>query len=104
MKRVVSILKRTQKIFSDHDMNVYAGYSTLCILMALIPLLILIVSLIALLIVGVLHERGKSIREWVNAQHIVVRWGLYLMVIATVLVLGTYGYGFNAQDFIYGAF
>lgn len=49
MKRVVSILKRTQKIFSDHDMNVYAGYSTLCILMALIPLLILIVSLVSLL-------------------------------------------------------
>ena len=49
MKKAVDILKRTQKIFSDHDMNVYAGYSTLCILMALIPLLILIVSLVSML-------------------------------------------------------
>lgn len=44
--RFVQIIMKTLKIFSGHEMSVYAGYATLYILMALIPLLMLIISII----------------------------------------------------------
>lgn len=65
---------------------------------------ILLISLLVLLFVGILHERGFRIRDWFNKQSLVVRWAVYLMVIWTIWIFGTYGFGFSTQDFIYGGF
>lgn len=65
---------------------------------------VLCMSLLILLIVSVLQEKGIMIRDWFNRQCLVVRWGIYLCAICSIWVLGTYGYGFDANDFIYGGF
>ena len=65
---------------------------------------ILLFSLLVLLVVSVLRERGIKIRVWMDEQVLVVRWLIYLFLIWTVWIFGTYGFGFDAQDFIYGGF
>ena len=42
----VLTIKKTLQIFSENEMSVYSGYATLYILMALIPLLMLVISII----------------------------------------------------------
>lgn len=64
---------------------------------------ILLIS-IGLLIFVSFVQRKICIREWILKQHIVIRWGIYLAAIIFIWVFGTYGFGFDAQDFIYGGF
>lgn len=65
--------------------------------------MMLILSLVVLCAVSFLQER-KSIRVWFNKQMFLVRWAIYLAAICVIWIFGTYGFGFNAQDFIYGGF
>lgn len=36
--------------------------------------------------------------------HLPVRWVLYLGAVTVIMVFGTYGWGYDANDFIYGGF
>ena len=49
MKKIIALVKKILKISSDHDLAVYAGYSTLYILTAAIPLLMVIVAAVYLM-------------------------------------------------------
>lgn len=64
---------------------------------------ILTFSCMLLLAVSAIQER-ICIRDWIGKQHLLIRWSLIFGAIAAILIFGTYGYGFNAADFIYGGF
>lgn len=65
---------------------------------------ILSILLIALMwVVGMLQEK-MNIRDEIAKQNIVFRWTLYLMLIASILVFGIYGSGYDASAFVYGQF
>ncbi len=49
-------------------------------------------------------QRNYCIRDKILGQPRVIRWGIYLGAVAVIMVFGTYGYGFDASDFIYGGF
>ena len=66
--------------------------------------LVLLLAIIILVIVSVLQEKRVQIREWFAGQNFIVRWIIYLCAIWSIWIFGTYGYGFNAADFIYGGF
>lgn len=61
-------------------------------------------SVLLLWRVGKAHEEGRSVSNMIMSQRLVIRWGIYMTAIIGIMVFGTYGYGFNAQDFIYGGF
>ena len=65
---------------------------------------VLLLSLLLLFFVSLWQERGGRIREWLGRQHLLLRWGVCFAAILAVILFGTYGYGYQAQDFIYGAF
>ena len=65
---------------------------------------ILAIAIAILVAVSWLQEKGIVIRDWFNRQNTIIRWCIYLGVICVIWVFGTYGYGFNAADFIYGGF
>lgn len=50
------------------------------------------------------QEEGIVISECIMRQRLPVRWLVCMAGICVILVLGTYGYGFDMQDFIYGGF
>lgn len=66
--------------------------------------LVLVLSLVVLLVVEIVQERGISLRDWIAQQGLVFRWSLYLVAIFTILIFGVYGMGFNRNSFIYMGF
>lgn len=65
---------------------------------------VLFLAILVLLAVSVMQERGIKLREWFSRQNFLIRWIIYLCAIWTIWIFGTYGFGFQAQDFIYGGF
>lgn len=63
----------------------------------------LLLCIVLLMKVEALQEKNR-IREMLERQHVIVRWGIYLGGIALVLILGVYGPGYDAAQFIYGQF
>ena len=66
-------------------------------------IIVLVISVGIMFLVSKLQQR-MSIRDMILNQNVVVRWSTYIVVILCIMVFGTYGYGFDAQDFIYGGF
>ena len=64
---------------------------------------VLIFALIILLIVSIYQEK-QCIRDAILAQALPIRWTIYIASILFIFLFGTYGFGFNAADFIYGGF
>lgn len=65
---------------------------------------VLLASVLGLIKISTLQEAGVSIREKIMRQPTIVRWSIYLVAVVVIMIFGTYGFGFNAQDFIYGGF
>lgn len=65
---------------------------------------VLILCLAILFFVSSKQEAGEKIRDEILTYNIVVRWCIYIGTILFVMIFGTYGFGFDAQAFIYGGF
>lgn len=66
-----------------------------------IDVLVLIPSVIVLLCVSIWQEKGGSVLDWIAQTSLPIRWGIYLMGIAVILLLGVYGPGYSTSEFIY---
>ena len=49
-------------------------------------------------------QEKKNMRELIEGQHLILRWGIYLGAIALIAILGVYGPGYSATQFLYGQF
>lgn len=81
--------------FDDSLLFLGFGWKEWCVLLA---------SIGVLLVVGHKQEQGKHIGEHILSLPFYMRCGIYIASILSIMVLGTYGFGFNAQDFIYQGF
>lgn len=68
-----------------------------------IEFIIAVVSLVILLVISILHQKG-SVRERLEHTNIVVRWMILYALLFYVILLGYYGPGYNAAEFIYQGF
>mgnify|MGYP003292227224 CR=1 FL=1 len=50
------------------------------------------------------RQEKEKMRELIEKQHVIVRWCMYLAAIAVIVVLGVYGPGYDATQFLYGQF
>lgn len=66
--------------------------------------LLLILCVLLLMVAGVLHEKGISIRESFGKQPLVFRWIVLFAGIFAILIAGIYGPGYDSAQFIYGGF
>lgn len=64
----------------------------------------LLFGIALLLVVDVLHEKGKSVFAIVNGQEFWFRWILYLGLIWCIIMFGIYGIGYDTSQFIYFQF
>ncbi len=64
---------------------------------------VLIVAVIILYLVSKKQER-ESAGYNIADKPLIIRWGIYIVTIISIIVFGTYGFGYNVQDFIYGGF
>lgn len=69
-----------------------------------IELTITAVSLVILLVVSILQNRGTRIREAIAAKCLPVRWMIWYALLFYTILLGYYGPGYSAAEFIYQGF
>lgn len=65
---------------------------------------VLAISIAVFFSISKIQEAGNIICDIINKQNIIFRWAIYLLAIWVIWIFGTYGYGYNAKDFIYGGF
>lgn len=65
---------------------------------------LMLLSIVGLLIVDYIQEKGIHIRQTIAEQNIVIRWCVYYAAIIILVVFGMYGPGFDAASFIYENF
>ena len=65
--------------------------------------LILLLSLSLLWRISVMQQKG-SVREWLGSKNIVLRWTLLYALLFWVILMGNYGPGYSAAEFIYQGF
>ena len=64
---------------------------------------ILAFGMILLFIVSFISQK-KDVRDYIKEQNIVMRYLIFGVLFAMIIVYGYYGSQFNAADFIYGRF
>ena len=64
---------------------------------------IALVSLLILLLVSGLQQKG-SVRDRIARKPIIIRWSIWFALIFYVILLGCYGPGYSAAEFIYQGF
>ena len=65
---------------------------------------IIIFAVAMLVIVAILREKYGYSRNWMGKQILAFRWMVWIVLFVIVLVLGSYGPGYNASEFIYQGF
>lgn len=65
--------------------------------------IVLFVALIVLFIVDILQER-MSVRDYIAKKPICLRWGIYVLALIVILLLGMYGPGYDQNQFVYMQF
>lgn len=57
-----------------------------------------------MLVVDILHEKNVCIRDMLDRLYLPVRWSIYVGGVIAVILMGIYGPGYSAAQFIYGNF
>ena len=58
-------------------------------------------AVLILFLVDYFHEKGYKIRDWLSNRHFVIRWSVYSILTATVMVAATRQMGGDASQFLY---
>ncbi|MBO5200232.1 MAG: MBOAT family protein [Clostridia bacterium] len=66
-----------------------------------LDLIIICVSLLIVFFVSYYKEKGFSVRDELSKQVLPVRWSVFLILFAAVVLLGVYGPGYSDSSFIY---
>jgi D-alanyl-lipoteichoic acid acyltransferase DltB (MBOAT superfamily) len=66
--------------------------------------IVVIIGIIMMLLVDILHEKGKALRKTIAVQPLPIRWVCYYGMIFAIIIWGIYGAGYDASSFVYGAF
>lgn len=64
----------------------------------------MLLTIIGLIMVDWIKEKGIRIREVIAQQNIVPRWMIYYAALFGLIIFGMYGVGYNAVSFIYQQF
>lgn len=81
--------------FNDSLLALGLGWKEWCVLAGAVSILVYVEHR---------QECGCHIRDAILNKPFYLRWALYIVAITGIMVFGSYGFGFDAQDFIYRGF
>ena len=96
-------LTMIRSIFTVHNWWVLFDDSLLSLGLDWRNFVILLLSIYIMFKVEAAQQR-TVIRDRILEQPLVFRWLLYLTAVAVIIIFGSYGFGYNAADFIYKGF
>ncbi|MBQ8029866.1 MAG: MBOAT family protein, partial [Clostridia bacterium] len=99
-------LKMIKAMFTDIDFAFISGVNEKVFEFGVSEkdLTILFFSIMVLLVVAILQENGVKIRQSLDKQNLPFRWLMLILLIAAIVIFGTWGPGYDATSFIYGNF
>lgn len=97
-------LKMFASIFTGFHWSTLTDGSLLKLGLSIKDLAVVLFGLTAILIVGILHEKGVAIRERIAGWNIAVRWGFLYAAIVIIIIFGAYGAGYIPAKLIYAGF
>lgn len=65
--------------------------------------IIIVIGVILMITVSLLKDKG-SVREMIERKPTIVTFGVYYVLIFTIILLGAYSIGYDASQFIYNQF
>lgn len=66
--------------------------------------MVVVIGLLVLLIVGMIQESGRNIRDLIDRQNIVFRVAFFVMFFYMIVLFGVYGSGYDASSFAYAQY
>lgn len=93
-----------KKIFFQFNPTILLGEEMYNLGLSSLQLLFLLVAICILLFVDYLHEKGKSIRLFLNNQNFLFRWLVYYIAVLGILISALQTFGQDAGMFIYAQF
>ena len=101
---LATAIQMFRNLFADFNPWVLFGKARFSYGLDIHEWFLLIFALLVLIFVSIYQEKGLKLREIFARQNLIIRWAVYLLAICSIWVFGTYGFGYNAADFIYGGF
>lgn len=96
-------IQMLRNIFAVNNIWILFDWSILNLGLSWKQLVVLLISIVILIKTSMMQEK-ICVRDYILSMNVVCRWGIYIGSILVIVIFGTYGYGFNALDFIYGGF
>ncbi len=90
-------------MFTKFDLQKVTGEEMLALGLSASEYIVFLVGVLLMFLVS-MAGRGKSVRVQIAQLPYVVRFGIFVLLFFVVLLFGTYGIGFDAQQFIYNQF
>jgi hypothetical protein len=103
-RRFKVAVKMFLSMFTIKNLGMIFDGKLYCIGLKPADFIVVILGMLLILVVSLFQEKGFNIREKIEKQNIIFRWLLCYGVLIAIIVLGIYGPGYNASDFIYGQF
>ncbi len=101
---VASSIGVYKNLFSEFNIWVFFDQSLYTYGLSRQEFWLVIVSIALLFGVSLLKEKGIQIRESIAGKNIVLRWSIYYLALFSIIILGMYGPGYSASNFIYMQF
>ena len=96
-------LQMIRSMFTVHNYWVFWDDSLLSLGLDWKEWVVLLQSLALLFAISFIQTK-LSVSNWILRQHIIVRWTVCIGAVLAIMIFGTYGFGYDAKDFIYGGF
>lgn len=102
--RMLAALSMIRSIFTDFSLSVLTDGTLLDLKFTVYDYAVCLVGLVIVLAVGIVHEKGISIRSTLNQKPYILRYCVYMLLLVGLVVFGAYSGSYTPVDPIYAGF
>ena len=102
--RMLEALSMIRSIFTDFSFRVLTDGTLLDLKFSIYDYAVCLVGLVIVLVVGILHEKGLSIRNELSKRPLALRFSAYMLLLVGLVVFGAYSGSYAPVDPIYAGF
>lgn len=101
--RLTRALQAWKDMFSEFDLGILFDGSLNSALLTPYVAILSCGGLLVVLLISIFQEKGVSIRDYINAKPVALRWAIMLVCVLVVLLFGRYTFGVK-ENFMYARF
>ncbi len=102
--RMLTAISMFKSIFTNFSFSVFTDGTLSAIPFSVYDYAVCIVGFFVVLAVGIIHEKGISIREKLDQKNFAVQFSVYMLLILSIVIFGAYSGAYAPVDPIYAGF